>query len=166
MTKPAAAAAVPGSDAPEGARVPPSVVGGDKTARRAWQLLSKVGLTLRATWTGLAAEFDLTPMQALALKRLEPDTPLPMNTLAEVMICDASNVTGIVDKLEARGLIERRAVEHDRRVKMLAVTKQGEELRRRFMERSSEPPPTIMKLSLDDQRLLCEVLERLLATES
>jgi DNA-binding MarR family transcriptional regulator len=165
MTKPAGADSVPGSDALPGDRVTPSVGAGDATARRTWQLLSEVGLSLRATWTGLAAEFDLTPMQALALKRLEPDTPLPMNTLADVMICDASNVTGIVDKLEARGLIERRPLEHDRRVKMLAVTKRGEELRRRFMERSSEPPPTILKLSSDDQRLLSEVLERLLATE-
>jgi DNA-binding MarR family transcriptional regulator len=166
MTKPDGAAPAPGSDAPASDRVTPSVDIGDATARRTWQLLSEVGLTLRTTWTGLAAEFDLTPAQALALKRLEPNTPLPMSTLADVMICDASNVTGIVDKLEARGLIERRPVEHDRRVKMLAVTKRGEELRRRFMERSSEPPPTILKLSSEDQRLLCEVLERLLAADA
>jgi len=133
------------------------------TARRAWHLLAEVALALRATWIEIAAEFDLTPAQALALKRLEPNTPVPMNTLADAMLCDASNVTGIVDKLEARGLIERRAIEHDRRVKTLVVTKRGEELRRRFLQRSSQPPPVVAALSSDDHRQLCEILERLLA---
>ena len=159
MSKPLPGA--PASDASPRGKVTPA--GTVDSARRAWQLLSEVGLTLRATWTELAAEFDLTPMQALALKRLEPGAPLPMNTLAEAMICDASNVTGIVDKLEARGLIERQSTEHDRRVKMLVVTKRGEELRRRFLQRSSEPPPPVAKLTVEDQRQLSDILERLLA---
>lgn len=142
------------------------VAGEPDLARRAWHLLAEVALALRATWIDIAAEFDLTPAQALALKRLEPNTPLPMNTLAEAMLCDASNVTGIVDKLEARGLIERRAIEHDRRVKMLVVTKRGEDLRRRFLQRSSQPPPVIAALASDDQRQLSEILERLLAART
>ncbi len=164
MSKAAAVVGMPASDAPSRPIVTAS--GDGDMARRAWQLLSEVGLTLRATWIDIAAEFDLTPAQALALRRLEPDTPLPMNTLAEAMICDASNVTGIVDKLEARGLIERRTIEHDRRVKMLVVTKRGEELRRRFLLRSSQPPATITALTADDQRQLSEVLERLLAVRT
>jgi DNA-binding MarR family transcriptional regulator len=155
---------MPPSDASSRAKV--TATGDSDMARRAWHLLSEVGLTLRATWIDIAAEFDLTPAQALALRRLEPNTPLPMNTLAEAMICDASNVTGIVDKLEARGLIERRTIEHDRRVKMLVVTKRGEELRRRFLLRSSQPPPSIAALTTEDQRQLSEVLERLLAVRS
>ncbi|MEA2699061.1 MAG: hypothetical protein QOI66_3332 [Myxococcales bacterium] len=155
---------MPPSDAPTRAKV--TATGDTDMARRAWQLLSEVGLSLRATWIDIAAEFDLTPAQALALRRLEPNTPLPMNTLAEAMICDASNVTGIVDKLEARGLIERRTIEHDRRVKMLVVTKRGEELRRRFLLRSSQPPPSIAALTTEDQRQLSDVLERLLAVRS
>lgn len=35
--------------------------------------------------------------------------PLPMRALAELLGCDASNVTGIVDRLEARGLVRREA---------------------------------------------------------
>ncbi|HEY2900388.1 MAG TPA: MarR family transcriptional regulator [Polyangia bacterium] len=159
MSKAAAASA--GSDAPSRAKVT-----AEETARRAWQLLGEVALTLRAAWVDIAAEFDLTPAQALALKRLEPNTPLPMNTLAEAMLCDASNVTGIVDKLEARGLIERRAIEHDRRVKMLVVTKRGEELRRKFLQRSSQPPPLVATLTSEDHRQLSEILERLLAART
>ena len=44
-----------------------------------------------------------------------------MSSLAELLVCDASNITGIADRLEARGLVERRSVGADRRVKTLAL---------------------------------------------
>ena len=57
---------------------------------------------------------------------LEPDEPLPMSALAGALQCDNSNVTGIVDRLEAAGLAERRAAERDRRVKTVVLTPHGE----------------------------------------
>jgi DNA-binding MarR family transcriptional regulator len=110
----------------------------------------------------MAAEFDLSPMQAFALRQLEPGTPLAMSDLAEALHCDASNVTGIVDRLEARGLIARRGADHDRRVKMLVVTDKGAELRERLLARISEPPPAIASLSAADQRSLRDILRRAL----
>jgi MarR family transcriptional regulator, organic hydroperoxide resistance regulator len=110
----------------------------------------------------MAAEFDLSPMQAFALRLLEPGRPLPMSELAEALHCDASNVTGIVDRLEARGLIARRGADHDRRVKMLVVTDEGTELRERLLERIAEPPPAIAALSATDQRSLRDILRRAL----
>lgn len=159
MTKPAGAPSAPVSSAPSG---PTEALDNDQLAARAWHLLGEVALTMRAAWVEVATEFDLTPAQALALKRLEPNTPLPMNTLAEAMLCDASNVTGIVDKLEARGLIERRTIEHDRRVKTLAVTRRGEELRRRLIQRGLRPSPAVAALYPEAHRQLIEILERLL----
>src|SRR5262250_641164 len=76
-------------------------------------------------WVALCAEFDLTPAQGHALRVIDPDRPVPMSALAEALLCDASNVTGIVDKLEARGLAKRGQAE-DRRVKVLTLTEQGE----------------------------------------
>ena len=111
---------------------------------------------------GVAAEFDLAPMQMLALKNLEPDRELPMSSLAQLLHCDASNVTGIVDRLEGRGLIERRPSSEDRRVKMIAVTEEGQRVRQEIAERMNEPPPPIAALSEDDQRSLRDVLARAL----
>lgn len=108
----------------------------------------------------IAAEFDLSPMQAFALRLLEPGMPLAMSDLAEALHCDASNVTGIVDRLEARGLIARRGADHDRRVKMLVVTEKGAALRKRLLARLSEPPPEIAALSATDQRALRDILRR------
>ena len=75
---------------------------------------------------------------------------------------DASNITGIIDRLEARGLVERRAGERDRRVKVLIVTDRGLELRRRLLVRMAEPPEPIARLSPDDQRALTAILRRAL----
>ena len=72
-------------------------------------------------------EFDLMPPQQMMLGLL--DEPRPMGELAQQMHCDNSNITGIVDRLSERGLVERRAAEGDRRVKLIALTDEGRELR-------------------------------------
>jgi DNA-binding MarR family transcriptional regulator len=72
-----------------------------------------------------------------------------MNALAETLACDASNVTGVVDKLEARGLIARQAAESDRRVKVLLVTDKGRELRQRLIANAATPPAGVVALPKD-----------------
>src|SRR5947209_20535391 len=98
-----------------------------------WPTLVEFALGLRGWWLALCADLDLTPAQGQALRILDPDLPVAMSTLAEAMFCDASNITGIVDKLESRGLIARQAAEHDRRIKMLGVTALGRDLRGRLL---------------------------------
>ena len=63
----------------------------------------------------VASEFGLTGAQARVLLQLAE--PVPMGQLAERLDCNPSNVTGLVDRLHARGLVERRVSETDRRVK-------------------------------------------------
>ena len=109
-----------------------------------------------------AAEADLSPMQAHALRMLDPEEPRPMSELAGALFCDASNVTGIVDRLEARGLVERLGAEHDRRVKALAVTPEGVQVRGRLFARMQDAPSSIAGLSAADQRALRDILRRAL----
>jgi DNA-binding MarR family transcriptional regulator len=132
-------------------------------AREAWALMFELFAQQKPRHIAIAAEFDLSPMQAFALRLVEPGKPLPMSDLAGALHCDASNVTGIVDRLEARGLIVRRGADHDRRVKMLVVTEKGAGLRERLLDRISEPPPAIAALSAADQRSLRDVLRRALS---
>jgi MarR family transcriptional regulator, organic hydroperoxide resistance regulator len=129
-------------------------------SREAWALMFELFVQQKPRHIAIAAEFDLSPMQAYALRLLEPGTPLAMSDLAEALHCDASNVTGIVDRLEARGLIARRGADHDRRMKMLVVTEAGAALRTRLNARLSEPPRAIAALSLADQRALRDILRR------
>jgi DNA-binding MarR family transcriptional regulator len=106
------------------------------------------------------AELDLTPVQGIVLRRLDPDRPTPMWELAEALACDASNVTGLVDRLEARGFLERRSSPGDRRVRTLVLTPEGIAARREVFERMSAPPEAITRLSARDQRALRDILRR------
>ncbi|PYC74534.1 MarR family transcriptional regulator [Streptomyces tateyamensis] len=76
-------------------------------------------------FAAMAADRGLTLMQGKTLSLLRE--PRPMRTLAELLACDASNVTGIVDRLEARGLVRREVDPADRRIKNVLLTEGGEE---------------------------------------
>ena len=129
-------------------------------ASEAWTLLFRLFVSQRGRVPQVAAEFDLSPMQAHVLRLLEPDQPLPMRTLARKLCCDASNVTGIVDRLEERGLVRRQPSPKDRRIKMLVVTDDGMIMRTQLLERLAEAPEPIQRLSESDQRRLRDILER------
>jgi DNA-binding MarR family transcriptional regulator len=81
-----------------------------------------------------------------------------MSLLADKLFCDNSNVTGIVDRLEARGLIERHPAEHDRRVKLLVLTAEGERVRTIATRQMSQPPPAIAALPMEHKRALRDAL--------
>src|SRR6185503_5259512 len=91
----------------------------------AWRLLVKFFFTQRADLPLMASEFDLSPAQCHVLHLLEPKEPIPMGRLADALSCDASNVTGLVDRLESRGLIRRQPSAEDRRIKVLELTAEG-----------------------------------------
>ncbi len=96
-------------------------------------LVTRVGELSRrllAIYEAEARRFDLTLPQAMLLHDL--DRPTPMREVAERQHCDASNLTGIVDRLEARGLIVRQTPAADRRVKELVLTEEGRRLHHHF----------------------------------
>jgi DNA-binding MarR family transcriptional regulator len=83
-----------------------------------------------------------------------------MRELAAQLHCDSSNVTGLVDRLTAQGLVERREDPYDRRVRMLTVTAEGARVRARLREVMLEVPPSLAGLSASDQRTLRDVMRR------
>jgi DNA-binding MarR family transcriptional regulator len=129
-------------------------------AAEAWALMQRLFGPQRKRFMALAAEYDLSPPQLGALKVLDPDRPVAMSELADILGCDNSNVTGIVDRLEYRGLVERRPADHDRRVKLLALTEDGRELREALADRLHAPPGELARLSPEDQRALRDILRR------
>ena len=135
----------------------------ERTAQaEAWALLQRIMAGQRGRLTEIAAELDLAPSQMWALSALEPGEPQPMGELAHTLRCDNSNVTGIVDRLEARGLVERRPGERDRRVKTLHLTAEGEAVRAEVRRRLALPPEPLAALDDDDARALRDVLRRAL----
>jgi MarR family transcriptional regulator, organic hydroperoxide resistance regulator len=132
-------------------------------AAEAWTLMHELFHAYgRRRAVAVASEFDLSAPQVMALRVLEPGHPVPMRELARSLHCDNSNVTGIIDRLEDRGLVERRSADHDRRIKMLTVTPAGAELRRLVAERLAEPPEPLARLAPEDQRALRDIMRRAL----
>src|SRR6267142_931988 len=121
-----------------------------------WELLVRLFFAQRANLPPLAAA------QCHVLHLIEPERPIPMGQLAETLACDASNVTGLVDRLESRGLVRRRPSAGDRRVKVLELTPAGARLRSTVLERMTKPPDILGRLSADEQRALVKILKRLL----
>jgi MarR family transcriptional regulator, organic hydroperoxide resistance regulator len=128
----------------------------------AWHLLVQFFFSQRATLPPLAAELQLSPAQCHVLHLIEPGRPVPMGRLAETLACDASNVTGLVDRLESRGLVRRRPSSEDRRVKVLDLTETGARLRAQLLDRMTTPPNTLDRLSVSEQRTLVRILTMLL----
>jgi len=134
----------------------------DHDACRAWQLLVKFFFTQRRHLPAADAAADLSPVQCHVLHLLEPDRPLPMARLAETLSCDASNVTGLIDRLEERGLVQRRASATDRRVKVLHLTPSGSRLRAQLLRRMRDSALPLSRLSPAEQRTLVTLLEALI----
>ena len=129
-------------------------------AHEAQKLFFEIGMSQRVKAGSALAELGVGFAQAHALRMLDPDEPIAMSALAERLFCDASNVTGLVDRLEARGLVERRSAEKDRRVKALTLTPAGVALRDQVLAVMSEPPEAIAALPAADQRALRDILAR------
>src|SRR5712672_3497015 len=128
----------------------------------AWPMLVRLFFAQRANLPPLAAELQLSPAQCHVLHLIEPERPIPMGRLAETLACDASNVTGLVDRLESRGLVRRRPSAEDRQVKVLDLTPTGSRLRTLLLDRMTAPPATLKRLSAGEQRELVRILTRLL----
>ena len=131
-------------------------------ARDVWSSVSALFLAERPRINAELGEIGLHPVQALALRFLEPGEPRPMSALAGLLRCDASNVTNIADRLESAGLVERRPAEQDRRVKTLVLTPLGERVRARVADVWARPPASFAALPPED----LEALQRILARAS
>ncbi|MGW1956439.1 MarR family winged helix-turn-helix transcriptional regulator [Streptomyces sp. NPDC001920] len=108
-----------------------------------------------------AAEHALTGAQAKLLSLLSLE-PLPMRKLAQKLRCEPSNVTGIVDRLESRGLVERRPDPADRRVKLAAATQEGRQVARGLRESLRFAREPLAGLSDDERLVLRDLLRRML----
>ena len=89
--------------------------------------LSELSASFITDYDAAAAAHGLSGAQARLLGLVVTE-PRPMSRLAYVLRCEPSNVTGLVDRLEKHGLVQRRPDAQDRRVKLIAPTEAGVEL--------------------------------------
>ncbi|XVQ13725.1 MarR family winged helix-turn-helix transcriptional regulator [Spirillospora sp. CA-255316] len=125
-------------------------------------LTFRLAARLRGGLDAAHTDLDLPPAQAQALASL--GSPVPMRELATMLACDASNVTGIVDGLERRGLVRRRPDPRDRRVKQLVLTEEGERRRAALDALVARTAGEVFDIPERDQKTLRDLLSRLVET--
>jgi DNA-binding MarR family transcriptional regulator len=134
-------------------------------ASEAWGIMR--GLMMGGTgfdqFHGACAALGIPLSVAKSLMHIQPDQPEPMRAMAERWRCDASYITSIVDDLEELGLANRQPHLSDRRIKTVALTSKGEELRVALMSLLSEPPLAFDALSPAEQRQLRDLLSKVAA---
>lgn len=69
--------------------------------------------------------FGVTPVQYAALQAVGLQPGMDQRTLARTIGFDTSTIAGVIDRLEARGLMQRNASAQDRRVRLLTLTAAG-----------------------------------------
>jgi MarR family transcriptional regulator, organic hydroperoxide resistance regulator len=121
-------------------------------------MIQQLSGEMKRRFMALAGEFELSPPQFWTIRHLTQ--PRTMSQLAGTLLCDNSNVTGIIDRLEERGLVERRPSPGDRRVKLIVLTPAGERMRRKVEKVMLEPPAWLAGLDASDQRSLRDILAR------
>ncbi|MFJ9628188.1 MarR family winged helix-turn-helix transcriptional regulator [Streptomyces sp. NPDC101175] len=125
------------------------------------ELIGDVVARFYEDYEAAAGDHSLTGAQARLLSLLSLE-PLPMRKLAQKLKCEPSNVTGIVDRLEARGLVERRPDPADRRVKLAATTDEGRRVARSLRESLRFAREPLAGLSDDERSTLRGLLRRML----
>ncbi|GHG02206.1 MarR family transcriptional regulator [Streptomyces filamentosus] len=129
------------------------------------ELIGTVVARYHQEYEEAAASHSLTGAQARVLGLLALE-PTPMRKIAEKLKCEPSNVTGIIDRLESRGLVERRPDPADRRVKLAAPTDEGRDTARRLRDSLRFAREPLGELTGVERTLLRDLLRRMLGEDA
>jgi DNA-binding MarR family transcriptional regulator len=124
-------------------------------------LFNRVSFRLKDHQFACLERFELSPIQANALWRMDPRGALSVGALAERFRTDPSNLAAPLDGLEERGLVVRRPGAHDRRVRTVRLTAEGRALRKRLMSCLFNEPPVVAALTARERRAFRDLLAKL-----
>ncbi|MFI7007278.1 MarR family winged helix-turn-helix transcriptional regulator [Streptomyces sp. NPDC050145] len=127
------------------------------------ELIGAVVARYHQEYEEAAARHRLTGAQARVLGLLSLD-PLPMRQIAHRLKCEPSNITGIVDRLETRGLVERQPSPGDRRVKVAAPTEEGVRVARSLRDSLDFAREPLAGLSHEERLVFRDMLRRMIGT--
>ncbi len=140
----------------------PDMAGKERTAREAWRAIFDFIVATSAERNAALGRAGLTPNDARTLATIAPTAKgRSMRSLADEWRCDASTVTWMVDRLEARGLAERRPHPSDRRSRLVALTPAGGKLWSQIERAVYRPPKGLLELSERDLRAMRDAVMNL-----
>lgn len=108
------------------------------------------------------SEYNLTPIQYGVLTGLAEHPEIDQISLAREVGIDRTNVADVLQRLEKRELVSRITAEHDRRMKLVKLTPDGEKiLSDMFQAMMSAQQKLLAPLSNQEQELFLDLLMRL-----
>lgn len=132
----------------------------DPITREVVDLIAGMSTRFHDEYEAAAAAHDLTGVQAKLLG-VVADRPVPMNQIAAALKCEPSNITGLVDRLAARGLVARQPSPTDRRVKLVAATEAGAEVSGKVWANLDFAAQPLAALTDEERRMLRDLLRRI-----
>jgi DNA-binding MarR family transcriptional regulator len=130
-------------------------------ATEAWRDIFDFIVATAGDRNQVLATLGLTPNDSRVLTSLDEHGGRTLGSLAEEWRCDASTATWIVDRLEAKGLAERRPHPRDRRARLVVLTPAGAQTRAQLVAGIYTPPPELLKLKRSELALLREAVAKL-----
>ncbi len=94
-------------------------------------LLARTARSLKRALEGRLSEHNITATQYVVLEVLRERDGVSLSLLGRKLYFDNPTITGIVDRMERDGLVERRRIANDRRVINVFLTAKGKELAHR-----------------------------------
>ena len=132
----------------------------DPITREVVDLIADMSTRFHDEYEAAAAAHDLTGVQAKLLG-VVAEHPVPMNQIATLLKCEPSNITGLVDRLAARGFVTRQPSPTDRRVKLVAATPVGAEVSGKVWANLDFAAEPLAALRDEERRTLRDLLRRI-----
>jgi DNA-binding MarR family transcriptional regulator len=129
-------------------------------AAEVWRLLGEGFQKQFKHAASILQQSGLTPGHLKVLMLLSSGEAMPMGSLAQGLSCDASTMTWLIDRLEERGLVERKGLPADRRVKTVVLTAQGLKTTAIVKKRLYKPPAELLDLDEETLTILRDVFSK------
>jgi DNA-binding MarR family transcriptional regulator len=138
----------------------------EHAAATAWRHIFDYIVATAPERVAVLDRLGLTPAESRALHSLDPKAGRSMRSLADEWMCDPSNATWLVDRLEHQGLARRIAKAGDRRVKAVVLTPKGRRIRSELIKSQYTPPHDLVALPRRDLEALGAAASKLPARRS
>ena len=127
-----------------------------------WLVLWKAAQAVEAYAKGSIADLELCGSDFAVLEALLHRGPLLVNQIGRKVLLTSGSITVAVDRLEAKGLVERRAADVDRRAKVVHLTREGKKLIARvYSEHAADMEHLATELSASERKTLISLLKKI-----
>jgi MarR family 2-MHQ and catechol resistance regulon transcriptional repressor len=138
----------------------PDVTDTELTALRLWIIMSRAHAAVAHHATADIAQHGLTLAEFGILEALYHRGPMLLGEVQKRILVSSGGITFLVDRLAAKGLVERRSCESDRRARYAALTAKGTELVASIFPRHAAVlTQAISGLSIEEQKTVTALLK-------